>query len=198
MSLAAAWYTSGPSQSIAATGSMPCQNRCDGSISAPTLVAPVRSTRRRRVGGLNTRFCGCISIGDLDAVLAWPGHRSRSRTAGRPHPTGSPASRDSRSPRCLRARPATGRRDAPRAGPTSSLPDRRRADRRRGSALRRSSASSGPTSGSGCSGLPLQLSPAIDDAGAVERWRDTPAVRLAPDSRSSHRAGAVSAGSRLR
>ncbi len=48
-----------------AMGSMPCQNRCEGSISVPTLRAPVFSTSRLRVGGLKTRFCGCISIATL-------------------------------------------------------------------------------------------------------------------------------------
>ena len=62
----------------------------------------------------------------------------------------------------LRAMPATrppgcacGRPDIVTTRSTPSRPATR-------IALRRSSASSGPTSGSGCSGLPLQFSPAID------------------------------------
>ena len=43
-SLAAAWNTSGPSQRMQATMSMPCHIRCEGSISAPMFVAPTRST----------------------------------------------------------------------------------------------------------------------------------------------------------
>ena len=42
--------------------SMPCHIRCDGSISAPTFVAPTRSTSFLRVTGENTRLCGCISM----------------------------------------------------------------------------------------------------------------------------------------
>ena len=40
-SFAAAWNTSGPEPRMQATTSMPCHIRCEGSISAPTLVAPV-------------------------------------------------------------------------------------------------------------------------------------------------------------
>ena len=61
-SLAAAWNTSGPRSRMQATTSMPCHIRCDGSISAPTLVAPVTSTSLRRVTGENTTLCGCISM----------------------------------------------------------------------------------------------------------------------------------------
>ena len=61
-SLAAAWNTSGPSHRMHATTSMPCHIRCDGSISAPIFVAPVRSTSLRSVTGEKTRLCGCISI----------------------------------------------------------------------------------------------------------------------------------------
>jgi hypothetical protein len=61
-SFAAEWNTSGPSHLIDATMSMPCHIRCDGSISAPTFVAPTRSTSFLRVTGENTRLCGCISM----------------------------------------------------------------------------------------------------------------------------------------
>ena len=52
---------------------MPCHIRCDGSISAPTLVAPTRSTSFLRVTGENTRLCGCISMATRDVV--GPGER---------------------------------------------------------------------------------------------------------------------------
>ena len=55
-SLAAAWNTSGPSQRMEATTSMPCHIRWEGSISAPTFLAPVRSTSFLRVTGENTKL----------------------------------------------------------------------------------------------------------------------------------------------
>ncbi len=61
-SFAAAWNTSGPSRRMQATTSMPCHIRCEGSISAPTFVAPVSSTSFSSVTGENTRLCGCISM----------------------------------------------------------------------------------------------------------------------------------------
>ena len=61
-SLAAAWNTSGPSHRMDAMTSMPCHIRCEGSISAPTLAAPVRSMSLFNVTGENTRLCGCISM----------------------------------------------------------------------------------------------------------------------------------------
>jgi hypothetical protein len=42
--------------------SMPCHIRCEGSISAPTFVAPVSSINFLSVTGENTRLCGCISM----------------------------------------------------------------------------------------------------------------------------------------
>ena len=85
VSLAAAWKTSSPSQSTAATGSIPCQNRWLGSISAPTLVAPVRSTSRRSVGGLNTMFCGCISMQTLTPASRARASTSRQNGTARSH-----------------------------------------------------------------------------------------------------------------
>ena len=64
------------------------------------------------MGGLNTRFCGCISMATLTPFSRASASISvQNGTATRP--TGSPASRGGRSPRCSRATPATARRDAP-------------------------------------------------------------------------------------
>ena len=41
-----------------------------GSISAPTCVAPVFSTRRTSVAGLKTMLCGCISMATLASRAA--------------------------------------------------------------------------------------------------------------------------------
>jgi len=61
-SFEAAWNTSGTSHLMEATMSMPRHIRCEGSISAPTLVAPVASTSRFRVAGDKARLWGCISM----------------------------------------------------------------------------------------------------------------------------------------
>src|SRR5215813_8013699 len=49
VSFAAAWYTRSPRCPMAATGSMPCQNRWLGSISAPTWVALISVASRAGV-----------------------------------------------------------------------------------------------------------------------------------------------------
>jgi len=50
------------------TVSIPCQNRWLGSISAPTCVALISVASRSMVAGLNTMFCGCISMQTLTSA----------------------------------------------------------------------------------------------------------------------------------
>ena len=84
-SLAAAWNTSGPSQRMEATTSMPCHIRWEGSISAPMLVAPVRSTSLRRVTGEKTRLCGCISMATRTPLARASASTSVQNSAATPH-----------------------------------------------------------------------------------------------------------------
>jgi hypothetical protein len=48
---------------------MPCHITCEGSISAPTFVAPVSSISFLRVTGENTRLCGCISMATRTSLV---------------------------------------------------------------------------------------------------------------------------------
>src|SRR3954451_21562730 len=158
VSLAAAWKTRPPRCLTAATGSMPCQNRWLGSISAPTWVALICSTSRCSVGGLKTRLCGCISMQTLTSAAAarawmsfqngtatwfhWWSRMSRYwlsqglTTQFATVPPGSPAGRPD----------MVTTRLTPSTAATSIV-------------RRRSSACLGPTDGFGLSGLPLTLRP---------------------------------------
>ena len=142
---------------MATTGSMPCQNRWLGSISAPTWVASISVARRSMVRRVVDEVVRVHLDADLDVGVGGPGLDVLPERDRRPRSTGS---RGRRGRRCARARPSTTGSVAPASEPgRPDMVTTRLTPSSAASSIesRTSLACRGPTAGLGSSGLPLQL-----------------------------------------